>query len=99
MRKRLPGAHPVAEIDAALARAGIRTPFNPGVSAVEFGTMGIRGTAAVAVSHGHPCSRIDVELVWPQARPVLTHAVRRRLDRGARSAGARRRYVLRPLRP
>ena len=62
------------------------------------GAMGLLRATPRAVPPGHACRGIGAWTDGPQAWPVPHAAVRRRLDRWTRSAGAGGRHVLRPLR-
>ena len=86
LRKRLPGQDPAAEDDAALARARIRAEAQPR----ECGEPGCRLWAWVARRPAlyHALAEIasrGARLGRRASRPVPQPAVRRRLDRGARS--------------
>ena len=99
VRERLSGAHSAAQADAPLARARIRTPSDAGDDAARPARSGGSSRAGPAL-YRLVTRAAAVSLGWlgrKRGRFTLA-AVGRRLDRGARPAGAGRRHVLRALR-
>ena len=90
---------PLPKHDAALAGAGIRAAPAARGGAQQSRRLGlVRARRPRLYRLATRVGRVGAWAARPEARPVRQTAVRRRLDRGARPAGAGGRYVLRPLR-
>src|SRR4051812_11118341 len=89
MRERLPGQNPIAEDDAALARAGIRRALGAAGLPLRVAAVGLAGAATAALSRDGRNRRPGAGLGWSGPRPISCSPPGGRLDPGARYGGAR----------
>ena len=94
LRERLPGAHPPAQADAALARARVRAPSHAQGGAPGPGAVELRRPPAAALQRPDWPRQPHARPVRPRRRPLRQPAAGRRLDALSRLPGAAaRRHV------